>query len=90
MLTGDEVPSLPYTSLFVTPLLTVVVHVALRGLVELLRTVEARDVGPAVQPVQFGGGEVNRLTVARGVVVRRRQFLKRRLPERPEKSVLCG
>jgi hypothetical protein len=43
----------------------VVVHVALGGPAELLGAVEARDISPAVQIVQLGGGKVNCLTVTR-------------------------
>ena len=39
----------------------VVVHVALRGPAEFLGAVEARNVAPAVQVVQFGGCEVDSL-----------------------------
>ena len=46
-----------------------VVHVALRGPMELLGAVEARNVAPTVQVVQFGSCEVDRPPVARGVGV---------------------
>ena len=36
---------------------------------ELLGAIEARNVAPAVQVVQFGGCEVDCLSVARGIVV---------------------
>ena len=44
-------------------------HVALRGSVELLGAVEARNVTPTIQVVQFGGCEVDRLPVVRCVIV---------------------
>ena len=47
----------------------VVVHVALRGPKELLGAIETRDVTRAVRVIQFGGCEVDCLSVARGVVV---------------------
>ena len=53
---------------------------------ELLGAIEARNVAPAVQVVQFGGCEVDCLSVARGIVVvlhrGRRRFLEHRQERR--------
>ena len=62
------------------PAAGVVVHVAFRGPAELLGAIETRNVTRAIQVIQFGGCEVDGLSVARGVVVvvvhrGRRRFL---------------